>query len=147
MNNKKTARLYTSKAIAGVLAKVSSKEQKRTEQRMLLAAKIADAIEAKGWTRKEFAERLDKHPSEVTKWLSGTHNFTHDTLIDIQEELDIKLISLEPAVTKVVYQLNVTVVAQKLPVEYFQNYGNLLSGATTDFSLQSISKTKEKAYA
>jgi len=92
MNNEKGAITYTSKTLRKVLEKVSPKEQKRIEQQMLLAAKIADAIDAKGWSPKEFAERLDKYPSEVAKWLSGTHNFTADTLFDIQEELGIKLI-------------------------------------------------------
>ena len=30
--------------------------------------------------RKEFADAIGKRPSEVTKWLSGQHNFTLRTL-------------------------------------------------------------------
>ncbi|MBO5853902.1 MAG: helix-turn-helix transcriptional regulator, partial [Bacteroidales bacterium] len=30
--------------------------------------------------KKEFAEAIGKRPSEVTKWLSGQHNFTLRTL-------------------------------------------------------------------
>ena len=59
---------------------------------MRLAMKIADAIEASGMTKKDFAARLGKHPSEISKWLSGTHNFTHDTLFEISKVLDIDLI-------------------------------------------------------
>ena len=55
MNKEKGARTYTSKTIERVLSKVSPKEQRRTEQRMLLAAKIADAIDAKGWSLNKFA--------------------------------------------------------------------------------------------
>ncbi|MBO5834552.1 MAG: helix-turn-helix transcriptional regulator [Bacteroidales bacterium] len=60
--------------------------------RMRLAIKIADAIAQSGLTQKEFAERMNKKPSEISKWLSGTHNFTIDTLYDISRELGITLI-------------------------------------------------------
>lgn len=147
MNNEKGARTYTSKTLQKVLEKVSPKEQKRTEQQMLLAAKIADAIDAKGWLRKEFAERLDKYPSEVTKWLSGTHNFTADTLFDIQEELGIKLIELESLVSKgPMYEINITVAAPSpFPGGFFSDYKHLHVSKTTN--IKSELKTKEKAYA
>jgi hypothetical protein len=34
------------------------------------------------------------NPSIITKWLSGTHNFTVDTLIELQHALDITLLDL-----------------------------------------------------
>lgn len=61
---------------------------------MLLAKKIADAIETKGLSRKEFAALLDKNPSEVTKWLFGTHNFTLDTLYKIEACLNLTLFEI-----------------------------------------------------
>lgn len=146
MNKEKVARTYTSKSIEKVLSKISPKEQKRTEQRMLLAAKIADAIEAKDWTRREFAERLNKHASEVTKWLSGTHNFTSDTLLDIQEELAIKLIELESTVNKgAVYEINITVAAPSPFPIFFNEYTHLSVG--TRSNVKSSSESKQKAYA
>ncbi len=147
MNKEKGARTYTSKTLERVLSKVSPKEQRRTEQRMLLAAKIADAIDTKGWSRKEFAERLDKHPSEVTKWLSGTHNFTGDTLLDIQEELGIKLIEFESTVSRgPQYEIKVMVAAPSpFPTGFLSDYTHLLMSTTTN--IKSESKTKTKAYA
>ena len=147
MNKEKGARTYTSKTLERVLSKVSPKEQRRTEQRMLLAAKIADAIDAKGWSRKKFAEQLDKHPSEVTKWLSGTHNFTGDTLLDIQEELGIKLIEFESTVSRgPQYEIKVMVSAPSpFPTGFLSDYTHLLMSTTTN--IKSESKTKTKAYA
>ena len=43
---------------------------------------------------KKFAEKVGKLPSEVTKWLSGTHNFTVDTLCEIATVLDVNLYEL-----------------------------------------------------
>jgi transcriptional regulator with XRE-family HTH domain len=37
-------------------------------------------MDARGITRKQFADSLGKRPCEVTKWLSGQHNFTISTL-------------------------------------------------------------------
>ena len=46
-------------------------------------------------TQKELAEKLGKRPSEISKWLTGNHNFTHDTLFDIQTILNIRLLDAE----------------------------------------------------
>lgn len=72
----------------------------KTAMRMRLAIKIADAIAQSGFTQKEFAERMNKKPSEISKWLSGTHNFTIDTLYDISRELGITLIDDRSAAWK-----------------------------------------------
>ena len=34
----------------------------------------------RGLTKVEFAQALGKRPSEITKWLSGQHNFTVRTI-------------------------------------------------------------------
>ncbi|MBK7408684.1 MAG: DUF4240 domain-containing protein [Saprospirales bacterium] len=52
---------------------------------MLIAARIEDILTELGWKKKDLAARLGKHPSEITKWLSGTHNFTTDTLAEIEQ--------------------------------------------------------------
>jgi transcriptional regulator with XRE-family HTH domain len=59
---------------------------------MILATKIANAINAKGLKKSEFAEILGKQPSEISKWLSGTHNFNIETLMDIELVLSIQLL-------------------------------------------------------
>ena len=86
---------YTSKISEKILLELTPEEAGKIEKRMLLAAKIDDALKAKGWKKKDFANALHKRPSEITKWLSGTHNFTIDTLWDIERVLDIELMRLE----------------------------------------------------
>lgn len=51
------------------------------------AAQIKDAMKAAGLSRKMLADRLGKSPSEVTRWLSGNHNFTSDLLAEISDAL------------------------------------------------------------
>jgi transcriptional regulator with XRE-family HTH domain len=87
---------YNSQIIDTLFDEIAPIEQEKIDKRMLLAAKIQDAIKAKGWKNKDFLEALGKdNPSIITKWLSGTHNFTTDTLVEIEHALGIRLLNLE----------------------------------------------------
>lgn len=83
---------YQSELIDDLLEDISPEEQEKTDKKMMLAAKIAQAIKEKGLKKNEFAGLLGKRPSEISKWLSGTHNFTIDTLMDIERVLSIRLL-------------------------------------------------------
>ena len=74
-----------------LLKQITPEQQARTNKKMRIASIIADALEKSGIAKKEFAQKVGRKPSEVTKWLSGTHNFTLDTLTDIERVLKIKL--------------------------------------------------------
>lgn len=54
------------------------------QQEVDLSFEIADRIDAlmreRGLSKKQFADALGRRPSEITKWLSGQHNFTISTL-------------------------------------------------------------------
>lgn len=58
---------------------------------------ISDKIDARlkelGISQKEFAKQIGKTEAEVSRWLSGTHNFTLKTLANISSALDITLIN------------------------------------------------------
>jgi len=86
---------YNSPLIDELFQGITHDELEKVEKRMLLAARIDDAIKAKKWKKKDFAEALGKSNSEISKWLSGTHNFTSDTLFDIERILNLTLIQLE----------------------------------------------------
>ena len=75
-----------------LLAEITPEEQARTYKQMAIAARIADALAAKGWSKVEFAARMGQQPSVITRWLSGTQNFTIDTLSDIEEMLEVHLL-------------------------------------------------------
>jgi len=97
--------------IEELLHSISPKESLRIENRMLLAAKIDDAMKAKGWKKKDLMLAMGKkHQSEVTRWLSGTHNFTCDLLTDLGKVLTTDFLNLEkPEPKPVIYQISVTV--------------------------------------
>lgn len=86
---------YNSSIIDNLFNEIPAEDFAVTGKKMLLAAKLSDAIKAMGLKKSELAKRLNKRPSEITKWLSGTHNFTIDTLCDLEKELGINLINVE----------------------------------------------------
>lgn len=45
-----------------------------------ISDKIYTLMRDRGLSKKQFADSLGRRPSEVTKWLSGQHNFTIATL-------------------------------------------------------------------
>lgn len=81
--------------LSELLGNITPEEQAKTDKKMILATKIANAIKVKGMKKSEFADEMGKVPSEISKWLSGTHNFTIDTLMDIEQVLSIQLIDTE----------------------------------------------------
>lgn len=91
---KKQAKEFKSVDLDDILASISPEEQKRTDNRMLIAAKIDDAIKARGWKKKDFMNAVgQRNQSVISKWLSGTHNFTTDTLTDIEGVLNVNLLN------------------------------------------------------
>jgi transcriptional regulator with XRE-family HTH domain len=108
MNNK--PRTYKSLILSELIENISQEELEKTESKMRLAVKIADAIKAKGYGKTEFAKKIKKNNSEISKWLSGTHNFTHDTLILLQKELDVNLVN--SVITEKIEIRNIHIIAQ-----------------------------------
>ena len=131
--------IYNSPIIDELLKEISPEELERTEKRMLLAARINDAIKAKGWKRKDFAEVLKKTPSEISKWLSGTHNFTSDTLFDIERVLSIKLLKLDNRPSEIIntYIIKVTSQPSQMPLG---NWGSIIYGKGLKESYNAKSK-------
>lgn len=85
---------YSDQIINEIYDEISEQEFELVEKKMLLAAKIDDAIKARGWQKQDLARALRKKPSEISKWLSGTHNFTTETLWEIEKVLNVELINL-----------------------------------------------------
>ncbi len=96
MKNKYNTTVPKSSLINSLLNSISPAEAEKIEKKMLIAAKIDDALKAKKWKKKDLLKALGKtNQSEITKWLSGTHNFTIDTLVDLEHVLEIRLLNLE----------------------------------------------------
>ncbi|KPM46586.1 helix-turn-helix domain-containing protein [Jiulongibacter sediminis] len=92
---------YKSSLLEELSAEIHPLEQKKTDAKMILAAKIEDAMKAKGWNRTQLMNATgQKNLSMITKWLSGTHNFTTETLVIIGQALGINLLNIQIEETK-----------------------------------------------
>jgi transcriptional regulator with XRE-family HTH domain len=56
--------------------------------------RIHEILRMKNLSQKDLATLLDKKESEVSKWMSGTHNFTLKTLIRIEDILGFPIIKV-----------------------------------------------------
>ncbi len=61
---------------------------------MDIATQINFILKQKGKTQREFADLMGKRESEISKWLSGNHNFTTKTLGKIEAVLGAEIINV-----------------------------------------------------
>ena len=61
--------------------------------------RIQALLTAKGMQQRDLAKALGKQESEVSKWLSGTHNFTLKTLCKIASILESDIIQVSHGLT------------------------------------------------
>jgi len=129
--NKKTARKYTSPVINQLLDEITPVEKLQTNTKMTLAARLDDLITARGWGKSEFAEKVNKNPSEITKWLSGTQNFTIDTLAEIGVVLNMPVSELfAPKRVHVINRVQVVISVKEVQqsIRYVTPLSEMVSG-------------------
>lgn len=63
-----------------MVANVPTDVMTEVDMSFAIADEINALMQERGLTKKQFADALNKKPSEVTKWLSGQHNFTLRTI-------------------------------------------------------------------
>ena len=76
-----------------MVSEVNPDKLAKMRNRMLIAAKIADAMQAQNLNQKQFAKLMGRTESEISDWLSGDRNFTIDTLFDIGQALGVTFLS------------------------------------------------------
>jgi len=85
-------RNFSSKAILRLREQSTPQETDKLDAKLALSARIADEIEQKFDSKGAFAEAMGVSQGLVSRWISGTHNFTVDTLVEIEQVLKIRLI-------------------------------------------------------
>lgn len=70
----------TAKSLEEMLGPIPESLQKETELSFQISDRIYSLMQERGLSKKQFADALGKRPCEITKWLSGQHNFTIATL-------------------------------------------------------------------
>jgi len=75
---------------------------KLIEKNLAIANKIHEMLEERGLKAADLARMLKKTPSEISKWLTGTHTFTTKTITKIETILGEDIIHIE-AQKEIVY--------------------------------------------
>lgn len=71
---------HTTKSLQEILGPIPERIQKEVDLSFEISDRIDLLMRERGLTKKQFADALGRRPSEITKWLSGQHNFTIATL-------------------------------------------------------------------
>ena len=90
----KFKRMIQNKLFRDCLAAIPAKQKAEFDLSFGIAERISEILKAKGLTQKDFARLLNKRDSEISKWLTGRHNFTTQTIARIETALGSKLISI-----------------------------------------------------
>lgn len=73
---------------------VDPEVRKSVDLSFQIVDRIHDILEAKGMKQKDLAILLGKREAEISKWMRGTHNFTIDTLVSIEEALQVPILNV-----------------------------------------------------
>ena len=65
-----------------------------------IAKRISDLLAAKRWNQADLARATGKKASLVSRWLSGTHNFTIQTIAEIESALGASIITVRNTKTR-----------------------------------------------
>ncbi len=63
-----------------MVAQVPAQVKEEINLSFAISNKIDFLMHEQGLSKKQFADKIGKRPSEVTRWLSGEHNFTIATI-------------------------------------------------------------------
>ncbi|MDE7465728.1 MAG: helix-turn-helix transcriptional regulator [Muribaculaceae bacterium] len=63
-----------------LLNDISPEERAEARLSFQISNRLDFLMKEKGLSKKQFADAIGKRPSEITRWLSGEHNFTISTL-------------------------------------------------------------------
>ncbi len=77
-----------------IVASIPPEVDREVEMQMAVSNRIYDLMTARGLSKAEFARAIGKRPCEITKWLSGQHNFTLKTLALLSSFFGVRFIQV-----------------------------------------------------
>lgn len=66
---------------------MAAETKRRVDLSFLIVDRIHEVLVERGLRQKDLAAMLGKNESEVSKWMRGTHNFTIETISQIEKAL------------------------------------------------------------
>lgn len=79
--------MTTQEIINQALTTLPEDSRQYVDKNLALTERVQALMDEKGWTQKELATLLDKRESEISRWLTGMHNFTLRSLTKLEVAL------------------------------------------------------------
>ena len=98
---------YKDPILDDILNEIPKGIQKEVDMFFAITNRISEILKRKGWSQVDLAKAMGKQEAEISKWLSGSHNFTIATIIKIETALEDEIISVKK------YRKSVTGYTQK----------------------------------
>ena len=86
--------MKTNRIMDEIRSTISPEMKLQMEMSVSIANRIYEILEAKGMTQKDLARNLGKTETEVSRWLSGTHNLTLSTICKISTALGEEIVTI-----------------------------------------------------
>ncbi|MBR5988611.1 MAG: helix-turn-helix transcriptional regulator [Prevotella sp.] len=86
--------MVTNELFRQCLAAIPEEQKAEFDLSYGIAERLDALLKEKGITQHELASRLGKRDSEVSKWLTGRHNFTTNTIARIETAIGERLIRI-----------------------------------------------------
>lgn len=66
--------------LSDLFNEIPAKKREESRLKFSISNSLDSLMRARGMRKKQLADAIGKRPNEVTRWLSGEHNFTISTL-------------------------------------------------------------------
>lgn len=86
--------MKTNRLLDEIRQTMTPEMKRQMEMSVKIANRIYEIMEEKGLSQKDLAHLLGKTETEVSRWLSGTHNMTMATIAKISEALDADIVKV-----------------------------------------------------
>lgn len=80
--------LQTKELLDDLISKIPPEENKRLDYSFRIADRICEVLKNKGISQRQLAKLTGKQPSEISRWVSGQHNFTLASLAKLSIALN-----------------------------------------------------------
>ena len=104
--------MKTNRIMDEIRSSISPEMKLQMELSVAIANRIYEILEAKGMSQKDFAHLMGKTETEVSRWLSGTHNLTMSTICKISAALGEDVIRVADYAAEPAYDFEPMVAAE-----------------------------------
>lgn len=76
--------MVTNELFRQCLAEIPMEHKRAFELSFDIAERLDNVLKKKGISQRDLARKMNKRDSEISKWLTGRHNFTMKTIAQIE---------------------------------------------------------------